>query len=137
MFGLIIKKEYLLDIINGKRKFDARLQDTNIRGRIGLIEPKTNILYGYAKLVNVRRITHEEYVKWHVSSTFSMYDAKKQLENTDNNKMLSAFAYDFIDVEPLTVPQEIEPKINNKVWIEFDDQYTNIGYVQQSLFDFE
>ena len=71
MYGLKIEKDYLIDIIDGNRNNDVRLIDTSIRGRIALIDNETYEILGYAKLVDTKKITYEEYLIWHITDIYS------------------------------------------------------------------
>ena len=70
MLGLLMKKEYILDVLNKRTSFDARLYDSDVRGKIGLIESGTNKLYGYVNMVDVHQITYKWPIKsaWETSS---------------------------------------------------------------------
>lgn len=50
--ALIIKKEWLDLILTGKKIFEVRGSNTNIRGKIGLIESGSGLIIGECDLVN-------------------------------------------------------------------------------------
>ena len=72
MYGLRMKREYLDEILSGKKNSDARLSDTSIRGEIGLIDIDTNEILGIADLIGTKVINFEEYINWHISSSFDI-----------------------------------------------------------------
>jgi len=133
MQGLIMKREYILDILNGMTKFDARLYDSNVRGKIGLIESNTNLLYGYVDMVDVHQITYEDYVKWHISEDYNLDIVNEKLHN-DNMIDRIAYAYDFTNPFKLDIPIIINPTKRNRIWVEFEPENSNKGYRQESLF---
>lgn len=51
MFGLTMIKDYLNEILDGSKTFDARSYLTNKRGKIALIDSKTMKIYGTIKLI--------------------------------------------------------------------------------------
>lgn len=133
MYGLLMKKEYILDILNQKTFFDARIYDTDIRGKIGLIESTTHKLYGYVNLFDVHQITYEDYVRWHISDDYNL-DVVNEKLSKDYMVKRNAYAYDFDDMELLDVPMIINPTKVNHIWVSFDENEGTCGYVQQSLF---
>ena len=52
MLGLIMRKEYIIDILEGRTTIDTRLYSSEVRGKIGLIESNTDLLYGFVELSN-------------------------------------------------------------------------------------
>jgi hypothetical protein len=133
MYGLLMKKEYILDILNQRTFFDARLYDTDIRGKIGLIESTTYKLYGYVDLYDVHQITYEDYVKWHITDDYNL-DVVNEKLSKDYMINRTAYAYDFNDIELLHIPKMINPVKLNHIWVSFDENEANGGYIQQSLF---
>ena len=61
MKGLIIKEPYIDQILNGKKKWEFRGSNTNIRGKICLIKSGTKKIYGEVNLVNSFEINLEQY----------------------------------------------------------------------------
>ncbi len=133
MLGLLMKKEYILDILNKRTSFDARLYDSDVRGRIGLIESGTSKLYGYVDMVDVHQISYEDYVKWHISENYNLDVASEKLNN-DNMKNRIAYAYDFENQELLLAPIIVTYEKVSQVWVEFDLEKANKGFIQESLF---
>lgn len=61
MKGLIIKEPYIDQILCGKKKWEIRGSNTNIRGKIALIKSGTKKIYGEVELVDSFEISIEEY----------------------------------------------------------------------------
>lgn len=120
MIALSMYEEYLIDILTSKRKDDVRLYNTKNRGKIALMKSRTNMIYGYVELISVEKITYEEYIMWHICSTFSKEDAKKYIEI---NKMLimNKYAYKYVFGNPilLDAPKKVRVVNTNKSWIEY------------------
>lgn len=133
MLGLLMKKEYILDILNKRTSFDARLYDSDVRGKIGLIESGTNKLYGYVTMVDVHQITYEDYVKWHISDDYDLDLVALKLQNDIMIKR-NAYAYDFENPVLLSAPIIVNPNHVSRIWVEFDPDNSNKGFVQESLF---
>ena len=133
MLGLIMRKEYIIDILEGRTTIDTRLYSSEVRGKIGLIESNTDLLYGFVEMVDVYSISYEDYVRWHISDNYDLDIAREKLKNEDMLKHV-AYAYDFINPEKLDAPIIINPTKRNKVWAEFDLEKANRGFVQESLF---
>ncbi len=136
MYGLKIGKDYLIDIIDGNRDNDVRLIDTSIRGRIALIDDETYEILGYAKLVETKKITYEEYLVWHITDIFSKNKTMEYINNMDFAKLNEpAYSYVLKDPETSDVPLIANPINENKIWIKFDMEDCTKGYSQMSLFD--
>ena len=61
MFGLTMIKDYLNEILDGSRPFDARSYPTSKRGKIALIDSRSMKIYGTIELVGCREICAKEY----------------------------------------------------------------------------
>lgn len=61
MKGLVIKSPYIDLILCGKKKWEIRGSNTNIRGKIALIKSGSGLVYGEVELVDCREITLDEY----------------------------------------------------------------------------
>ena len=133
MLGLLMKKEYILDILNKRTSFDSRLFNSDVRGKIGLVESGTNKLYGYVNMVDVHQITYEDYVKWHISDDYNLDLVSLKLQN-ENMVKRNAYAYDFENPIKLAAPIITNPNHVSKIWVEFDPENSNKGFVQESLF---
>ena len=70
MFGLILIQDYLKEILDGSKIFDARSYPTNKRGKIALIDSRSMKIYGTIELVGCRKISAEEYCAWHQTGKF-------------------------------------------------------------------
>lgn len=69
MYGLIMIREYLDEILDGKKTYDARSFDTNKRGTIALVDTKKSAIIGLIDLVGTHTITAEEYCSWHATAS--------------------------------------------------------------------
>lgn len=56
MYGLIMIKDYLDEILGGKTTYDARGYPTNKRGTIALVDSRSMKAYGTVDLVGIREI---------------------------------------------------------------------------------
>lgn len=64
MDGLIMLRDYLDKILDGKKRHDARAYGTNKRGAIALVDTKKSAVIGLIDLVVTHKISAEEYCKW-------------------------------------------------------------------------
>lgn len=136
MYGLKLDHEYLMDIIEGNRTNDVRLIDTSIRGRIALVDSETYEILGYAKLVETKKITYEEYLIWHITDMFSRNKTMEHINNMDFAKLNEpAYSYILENPEEADIPLIANPINENKIWIKFDLEDCTRGYTQISLFD--
>ena len=124
MFGLTMIKDYLNEILDGSKTFDARSYPTNKRGKIALIDSRSMKIYGTIELVGCRKISAEEYCAWHQTGKFQNYEFKAE----DNNKTF--YAYDFKNPQRLAKPIKLD--VEKHTWVEVPD---NIEFCYQtSLF---
>lgn len=122
MYGLKMKKEYLLDILSGKKKTDVRTYNAPINGVIALIDSKSGKVYGYATITNSRFITYKEYVLWHVNDNFSMDKALNYYDlSFETNAFRLYYEYIFEDVK--IEKNKYKPVIISKrySWVEIED----------------
>ncbi len=61
MKGLIIKSPWIDLILQGKKTWEIRGSNTSIRGRIGLIQSGTGMVYGTVELVDSKHLNLDEY----------------------------------------------------------------------------
>lgn len=73
MYGLTMIKDYLDEILDGSKTFDAKSYPTNKRGTIVLVDSRSMKVYGYIDLIGVREITPQEYALWHCIGRWSGY----------------------------------------------------------------
>lgn len=106
-------REYLDEILDGKKTYDARCYDTNKRGTIALVDTKKSAVIGLIDLVGTHKISAEEYCKWHATGKWE--GMIFQVE--DNNK--EYYAYDFKNPRRLSSPIKIVK--NGRVWTWIDD----------------
>ena len=138
MYGLKMKREYLLEILYYGRINDARTFDTAIRGRIGLVDTDTLELLGYADLVSTTPINYEGFINWHINENFDKGKAAEYINNLDFTKLhQKCYLYNLENVEVKDVPVIINPMSEANIWAEFDEQDATKGYKQVSLFDLD
>lgn len=136
MFALSMYEEYLLDILNGKRKCDVRLHPTNKRGRIALVKSKTNLIYGYVDFVSINQISYDDYVYWHVGENYTYEEAQWEIESNNRmgqKKLKRAYAYNFKNPKLLEEPIKMNPINKTGSWIEFDENKIVQSYQQLKL----
>ena len=126
MYGLIMIKDYLDEILEGKKTFDARSYPTNKRGTIALVDSKKSCITGLVDLIGVHPISADEYCKWHATGKW----AGMVFQVEDNNSVF--YAYDFINPRRLARPIKITK--TGKVWTTIDDNIKNEFIFQESLF---
>ena len=137
MYALTMYEEYLLDILSGRRTYDARSFANKKRGKIGIVKSKTNLLYGYVDFVDCKQISYEEYIYWHIGENYTEEEASEAIwyNNTlKNKKVKHAYAYIFKNPVLLDSPVEIKPLNKNGSWIEFNEDEIQKSYKQMRLF---
>ena len=115
-------REYLDEILDGKKTYDARSYDTNKRGTIALIDTRKSAIIGLIDLVGTHKISAEEYCKWHAAGKWE--SLVFQAEDKDY------YAYDFENPRRLVTPIKIVK--TGKVWTKIDDKIQM--NVQERLF---
>jgi len=124
MYGLIMIREYLDEILEGKKTYDARSYDTNKRGMIALVDSRKSAIIGLIDLVGTHTITAEEYCNWHATGKWE----RMILQVEDMNATF--FAYDFANPRRLASPIKITK--TGRTWTKIDD---GLQFVcQESLF---
>jgi hypothetical protein len=97
---LKIKDEWINLILNGKKTWEIRTQNTLIRERIGLGNTKTKLVAGYVTIVDSIEMPIEQLKKYndkHQANDFLDSYAKK-------SKTLWAWKLTNIEVEPKSIP---------------------------------
>lgn len=113
MYGLIMLREYLDEILDGKKTYDARSYDTNKRGTIALVDTKKSAVIGLIDLVGTHKISAEEYCKWHATGKWE--GMIFQVDDMDKDY----YAYDFENPRRLVSPIKIAK--TGRVWTRVDD----------------
>ncbi|WP_440338764.1 hypothetical protein [Megamonas funiformis] len=67
IYGLIMLREYLDEILDGTKFYDARAYNTNKPGLIALVDTRKSSIIGTVELIGTKPITAEEYCKWHAT----------------------------------------------------------------------
>ena len=113
MYGLIMLREYLDEILDGKKAYDARAYDTSKRGTIALVDTKKSSIIGLVDLVSTHKISAQEYCSWHATGKWE----GMILEVEDMNA--TYYAYDFRNPRRLASPIKI--KKTSRLWTKIDD----------------
>ncbi len=119
-------KDYLDEILDGKKTFDARSYPTNKRGTIALVDTKKSSIIGLVDLIGVHRIATDEYCKWHATGKWEGITFQVEDSNA------TFYAYDFMNPRRLAKPIKIIK--TGRVWTEIDDSLRKEFIFQQSLF---
>lgn len=117
-------KDYLNEILDGSKTFDARSYPTNKRGKIALIDSRSMKIYGTIELVGCRESSAKEYCSWHQTGRFQ--NLIFQVDN-ENKKY---YAYDFKNSQRLVKPIKVEAE--EHTWVEIPDNTE--FYYMDSLF---
>ncbi len=67
MNGLVMLREYLDEILDGKKTSDVRAYDTKLRGTIALVDTKKSAIIGLVDLIGTHKISAEEYCNWNTT----------------------------------------------------------------------
>lgn len=113
MYGLIMLREYLDEILDGKKKYDARVYDTGRRGTIALVDTKKSSIVGFVDLVATHKITTREYCDWHATGKWEGMILKVE------DMSATYYAYDFKN--PRRLERLIKIKKTGRVWTKIDD----------------
>ena len=114
-------REYLDEILDGTKFYDARAYNTNKRGLIALVDKKKSAIIVTVELIGTKHITAEEYCKWHATGKWS----GMQFQVEDMNA--TYWAYGFINPKRLAKPIKI--KKTCRVWTRLDDSIEKELYV--------
>lgn len=125
MYGLIMLREYLEEIISGEKTYDARSYDTSKRGTIALVDTRKSEIIATIELVSTHIISAKEYCLWHQSGKWKDFIFRADEKRT-------YYAYDFKNPQCLSSPVKI--KKNGKVWTYIDDEITRGFSFQETLF---
>ncbi len=60
-------REYLDEILDEKKNYDARAHDTKHHGTIALVDTKKSTIIGLVDLIGTHKISAEEYCDWHAT----------------------------------------------------------------------
>lgn len=126
MYGLIMLRDYLDEILDRKKTFDARSYPTDKRGTIALVDTKKSSIVGLVDLIGVHQISADEYCKWHATGKWE----GMPFEVADKNAKF--YAYDFVNPRKLASPIKIIK--SGRIWVEIDDSVKKDFIFQQSLF---
>ena len=126
VLGLIMLREYLDEIFEGNKTYDARRYDTKVRGTIALVDTKKSAIIGLIDLIGTHKISATEYCKWHATGKWS------GMQFAVDDMTATYYAYDFANPRRLAKPIKITK--NGRVWTKIDDDICKQFVVQESLF---
>lgn len=102
-------KDYLDEILAGKKNYDARSYPTNKRGTIVLVDSRSMKVYVTVDLVDIREITPQEYANWHCTGIWS-----DSIMVVDPSKKY--YAWNFINSKRIDNPYKLN--VEKHTWIE-------------------
>ena len=117
-------RDYLNEILDGSKTFDARSYPTNKRGKIALLDSRSMKIYGTIELVGCREINAKEYCSWHQTGRFRSLI----FQVDDVNKKY--YVYDFKN--PQRLAKLIKVDVEKHTWVKIPDN-TEFCYID-SLF---
>lgn len=113
MYGLVMLRDYLDEILDGKKTYDARAYDTSKRGTIALVDSRKSSIIGLVDLVSTHKISAQEYCSWHATGKWE----GMILEVEDMN----AIYYAYVFKNPRRLASPIKIKKTGRVWTKIDD----------------
>ncbi len=113
MYCLIMIREYLDEILDGKKTYDGRSYDANKSGTIALVDTKKSVIIGLVNLVGTHKISGEEYCSWHATGKWEGMAFQVDEMNKDY------YVYDFENPRRLVTPIKIVK--TGRVWTKIDD----------------
>lgn len=128
MYGLLMMKLYADEILEGRTSYDARLYPTDKRGTIAIMDSSTFKIYGTADLVDVRRISYEEFAEWHRVGPF------ENSQIAPWSKGSTCYAYMLENVRRLTVPVKVPKNPDAKMWTTVPENIAGSLHSQTTLF---
>lgn len=114
MYGLVMLREYLDEILDGLKTYDARSYDTKKRGSIALVDTRKSAIIGFVDLVGTHPISAREYCDWHATGKW----AGMILQVEEMNR--TYYAYDFKNPKRLAHPIKIDK--TGRVWTMIDNE---------------
>ncbi len=108
MYGLVMLREYLDEILYGLKTYDARSYDTKKRWTIALVNTRKSAIIGFVDLVGTYPISVREYCDWHATGKWA--GLILQVENMSK----TYYAYDFKNPGRLAHPIKIDK--SGRVW---------------------
>ena len=106
-------REYLDEILDGLKTYDARSYDTKKRGTIALVDTRKSAIIGFVDLVSTHQISAREYCDWHATGKWAGIILKvKDMSKT-------YYAYDFKNPRRLNAPIKVVK--NGRTWIEINN----------------
>ncbi|MCR5349526.1 MAG: hypothetical protein K6E20_00890, partial [Acholeplasmatales bacterium] len=125
----------LNNLLINKNNDISYLIDTSIRGKIAIINEDYELI-AYASLDKTIKVTYEDYILNKTSNSYEKAEALKIINEIDFTKLKAdAYLYHLIDLDVLKCPKLIDTINETQIWVEFDEENSQNGYKQISLFD--
>lgn len=126
MYGLLIERRHLEDLVEGRSMTDNRQFSTPKRGRIALVDSVTKEILGFADLKDVETIDYRTYLRQFGDSwmTGDLWASHRNY-----------YRFRFARVFGLSSPIEGKRYPDDGVWMEIPNGLEE-GKKQASLFDF-
>lgn len=128
VYGLLMMRYYLEEILDGKKDCDTRLFPTEKRGTVALVDSSSFKVRGLAELTEVAPIPYDEFVKWHRTGPFAGSRIAPYAEGR------TCYAYMLRNVRRPTVPVGIGKDENAHVWVRIPDETAKSFGYQKTLF---
>lgn len=128
MYGLLMMKLYLDEMLRGEKNNDARLYPTEKRGTIALVDSRTYKAYGLAELTDVREISYEEFVKWHQTGPFANTPIAPYSEGK------TCYSYELRNIRRITLPVQLQKREGSHMWVSIPDEKVRSFTSQRTLF---
>ncbi len=129
MYGLLINRLYLEEILDGRKTCDARPFPTPHRGRIALMDNKTFRVLGCANLWKVEQVGYDVFRAWQKTLEY-------QIPEDPLGPSKKYYLYHLKDVVRFATPLEVEHFPENNVWVCFRDSELKNATRQRNLGDF-
>ena len=114
--GLIIKSPYIDDILDGKKKYEIRGNNTRIRGKIVLLKSGSGIALGTVDIVSSEQWDLSQYNNWEYRK--------------DNNKLpldklpyKMTYAWRLENPKWFDTPKKYIHPSGAIIWVKLDDSY--------------
>ena len=116
MHGLLIRRPWIDLILSGKKTWEIRGSNTEIRGTIALIESGSKNIVGVAKLIDV----HGPLDKGNFSDSQDLHLATPE-ELSADLPYAETYGWELIDAEPLLEPIPYEHPLGAITWVKLKD----------------
>ncbi|MCQ2079371.1 MAG: hypothetical protein MJZ38_04865 [archaeon] len=129
MYGLLINRLYLEEILDGRKDCDARPFPTDRRGRIALLDNKSLKVLGFADLVRVEVTDYAHYRAWQTTMRYQI-----PLDPLGDRR--AYYLYRLRNVTRIATPLTVPTYSRDHVWVFIDDRVRRQATVQKGIADF-